>query len=60
MFRVTDTFKDGLDVGVNGGRSYFPSDMPKEKKKLIVDIANVISLGGLAVYYYLFNYVIPK
>ncbi|MBI2632672.1 hypothetical protein HYW75_06725 [Candidatus Pacearchaeota archaeon] len=52
MFRVVETFKDGLDVGVNGGRSYFSSDTPKEKKKLIADIANIISLGGLAVYYW--------
>ena len=52
MGRMIETFKDGLDVGINGGRSYFPKDMPKEKKKKYVDIINIASLDSLAIYYW--------
>ena len=52
MFRTMDSFKDGLDVGLNGGRSYFPFYMEQEKKKKCVDVINILSLGGLATYYW--------
>ncbi|MEK6933559.1 MAG: hypothetical protein AABW75_01645 [Nanoarchaeota archaeon] len=52
MLRAMDTFKDGLNLGINGGRSYFPRDMPKEEKKKYIDIINIASLGSLAIYYW--------
>ena len=53
MGRMIDTFKDGLNLGINGGRSYFPSDLEQNKKKKYVDLVNIASLGGLAAYYWM-------
>jgi hypothetical protein len=52
MGRTIDTFKDGLGLESSVGRSYFSSEMPKEKKKKYVDLVNIVSLGGLAAYYF--------